>query len=168
MADLFTRSGAVISDCGQYRYQLTRQWGDGEACTFIMLNPSTADADIDDATVRRCMDFCRRWSYDGLLILNLFAYRATNPSELQAVADPVGPENDEHILRGLKSARGPVIAAWGAHGSYMGRDVDVMHLVDRPMMCLSKTMRGAPGHPLYLPKTRQPMHFCEANGGGSK
>ena len=148
---------ATISPCGLYRYELKRRWGQGPAAIFIMLNPSTADAEKDDATIRRCVSFAKREGCGGLTVLNLFAFRATKPEALKAAADPVGPSNDEwiaHVVGGAVWTGSPVIAAWGAHGSDLGRDVAVAELVRRrlmaPMLCLGVTKAGAPSHPLYL------------------
>jgi hypothetical protein len=73
MSDLFMRRTAIISECGRYRYRLTREWGDGPLLTFAMLNPSTANAEIDDPTIRRCMSFGRREGASGISVFNLFA-----------------------------------------------------------------------------------------------
>lgn len=131
---------AVISPCGQYRYRLDRRWGDGPTLGFIMLNPSTADAEIDDATIRRCMGFARREGCGGIQVVNLFAYRATDPAHLLTVADPIGPENDLYV----RSLKGPVVAAWGAHP--MARK----GFFGRHLLCLGKTKDGYPRHPLYV------------------
>src|SRR5262245_38555366 len=89
---------AVFSPCRKYRYSLTRIW-DAERpnVMFVGLNPSTADDQVDDPTVRRCIGFARKWRFGGMIIVNLFAYRSTDPNRLQEILDPVGPENDEHI-----------------------------------------------------------------------
>ena len=113
MLDLLTEADAVISDCERYRYRLTRRWDDGPTCTFIMLNPSTADARKDDPTIRRCIGFARREGCAALLVINCFAFRATKPADLFAAEDPIGPENDRHIMAASLDADGQVIAAWG-------------------------------------------------------
>lgn len=88
---------AGISECGTYRYWLCREWSPGlDSLVWLMLNPSTADATQDDPTIRRCMGFARRWGYGGITVVNLYAYRATNPRDLLTAADPVGPENDRY------------------------------------------------------------------------
>ncbi len=91
MSDLFVTKEAVISDCGRYRYRLTRRWGDGPLLSFIMLNPSTADAEVDDPTIRRCMGFARRDGYGGIVVGNLYAFRTTKPKALFAADNPLGP-----------------------------------------------------------------------------
>ena len=91
-------STADFSFCGQYRYTLTRVWSlERGLVLFVGLNPSTADAERDDPTVRRCVGYARRWGFGGVLVANLFAYRATDPRDLLAVSYPIGPRNDEVI-----------------------------------------------------------------------
>lgn len=104
--------GAEFSPCRRYRYGLYRGWqlGTGFAM-FVGLNPSTADETADDPTIRRCIAFARAWGYGALFMANLFAYRATNPTEMLAQADPVGPENDATLAR-LAAQADVVVAAW--------------------------------------------------------
>jgi len=147
--------GATLSGDRVYRYALTRQWGDGERVAFIGLNPSTADATTDDPTIRRCIGFARDWGYDGLVMLNLFAFRATDPAVMMAAADPVGPENDATIMEYVDSTA-VIVAAWGAHGDYRKRGASVRAMIP-DLRCLKLTKNGHPGHPLYLPKTLLPQ-----------
>ena len=128
MSDLFggeMEKGAVLSDCGKYRYVLWRRWDTAKPrLIFIMLNPSIADAEQDDATIRVCMGRARRMDMGGIHVLNLFAFRATDPTQLDGVADPVGPENDRYIEKylGMRDFDGDgqrfemMIAAWGDGG----------------------------------------------------
>lgn len=152
---LFTpamQSSATLSPCGKYRYRLERRWGEGNPCTFIMLNPSTADAEQDDPTIRRCIGFAKREGYGALVVVNLFAYRATNPLELAKRDDPIGPDNDLHLLVGA-SYLSTTIAAWGAHAMAMKRGVEVAHYLAQQaigLKCLGVTKSGAPRHPLYV------------------
>src|ERR1700677_1476546 len=95
--DAPVRKNAMISPCEKYRYRLERFWGPGHALPFVMLNPSTADANIDDPTIRRCMGFSRREGAGGIIVVNLFAYRATEPSDLPAGAERIGPENEFYL-----------------------------------------------------------------------
>jgi hypothetical protein len=154
---------AVFSDDGRYRYRLTRDLSpiapDGVGTVnFVLLNPSTATAEVDDPTIRRCTQFACAWGYRRLVVTNLFAYRATDPAELRQVADPVGPENDWHLDCAANHVQTLlVVLAWGTHGSYLGRDKAVLallaqhrHLYAAPPMCLGVTKAGAPRHPLYL------------------
>lgn len=114
--DLFTPGNvAQFSPCAKYRYLLTREGlGGTGTCLFIMLNPSTADAMVDDATIRRCSGFAQRWGYARLEVANIYAYRSTDPRALRDLADPVGPENDQYIAEAVARAD-KVVCAWGAH-----------------------------------------------------
>lgn len=150
MLDLLTEADAVISGCGLYRYRLTRRWADGPTCGFIMLNPSTADAHQDDPTIGRCISFAKREGCGTLLVLNLFAFRATEPAEMKRAADPLGPDCDRHLLDGIRQVDGPLIAAWGNHGAYRGRGKAVRAMVGRPMFYLALNASGEPKHPLYV------------------
>lgn len=144
---------ATISDDGLYRYDLTRKWADGPTALFIMLNPSTADAEFDDPTIRRCIGFATREGCGSLTVVNLYGFRATNPDDLWRADDPVGPENDNFLRASLAVATEygwPVIAAWGAHGKpHRVYKVKQMHGMARAQ-CLAHTKTGAPGHPLYI------------------
>lgn len=124
---------------------------------FIGLNPSTADETTDDPTIRRCMGFARAWGYQALCMANLFAYRATKPSDMMGADDPIGPEND-HTLATLSKDAGVVIAAWGNHGSFLGRDQAVTRLISQ-FHCLRLTDSGNPAHPLYLPAGLSPVTY---------
>lgn len=142
---------AVIDATGTYRYSLTRRWGAGRPVVFVMLNPSTADAEVDDATVRRCIGYARARAYGALEVVNLFALRATDPLKLELVTfDPVGPENDAYILDATRRAA-LVVVAWGVHGSLRDRDRAVMDLFGgRRVWCLGVTKDGFPRHPVRL------------------
>lgn len=145
------RKSAEISPCGKYRYHLRREWDlDLPRVAFIMLNPSTADANDDDPTIRRCIGFAKAWGYGGLDVVNLYGYRATNPKELKNVPSPIGPHNDDTLLA-IVPYVDRVICAWGAHGGKRGDSV-LRKLRQEGLvpMCLAKTKRGDPMHPLYL------------------
>ncbi len=157
MTDLLMRRTAVISECGLYRYRLTREWGDGRLMTFAMLNPSKADADIDDPTIRRCMSFACREGAAGIVVFNLFAFRSADPEALVLAYDAVGPDNLEEMGRVLSDAAAagvPVVCAWGAHWVAAEKAAD--HFVKEAgkrgalLVCLGKTKSGAPRHPLYV------------------
>jgi len=122
---------------------------------FIGLNPSTADETTDDPTIRRCVGFARAWGYDALCMVNLFAYRATNPADMEKDVEPIGTYND-YTLKKLASGAGIVIAAWGAHGTHLGRDAQVRALLPT-LHYLRLTKDGHPGHPLYLPSNLRPI-----------
>jgi hypothetical protein len=153
------QKGAILSPDGRYRYTLERYWGPHDSfALFVMLNPSTADASVDDPTIRRCMGFARAWGHDGLLVWNLYGYRATDPAELDRVAEPIGPENEDHLWDILLDEAGPpavIVAAWGAkpnRGRYGSREavIRVGPLYDREVFCLGLTKDGHPRHPLYV------------------
>lgn len=153
-------TGAIISGCGTYRYKLWRTWDSGApTCNFLMLNPSTADHRIDDPTIRRCVGYARSWGHGGIVVTNLFSLRSTDPTALKSAPDPIGPENDGHVVEAAsKSAL--VVAAWGAHGSYRGRSRAVVALLSCrgiAMHCLTRTAAGEPGHPLFLKGDLVPM-----------
>lgn len=157
MQDLLIKSDAVISDCGRYRYRLSRIWDHSlPLCVFIMLNPSTADAEQDDATIRRCRGFALREGFGGLVVVNLFAFRATDPKDLRSASDPVGPANDRYIIEATRDVDVRVIAAWGVNGGLLDRDNAVQRMTGPDLMCLGRTSRGAPRHPLYV-KATQPL-----------
>ncbi len=158
---------AVISACGRYRYLLTRQVGPGlRTATFIMLNPSKADATKDDPTIRRCNGFARQWGCGRLAVLNLFAFRATDPADLKRAEEPVGPENREWFERTLADGgEGPVVCGWGVHGAQMGQDQIVLGWLQAfgvQPLALGVTKHGQPRHPLYLPNGVVPNTFTPA------
>jgi hypothetical protein len=147
----------IFSPCRRYRYTLWREYDmfNPSYVMFIGLNPSTADEVQDDPTIRRCIGYAKDWGYGALCMMNLFAFRATDPRVMKSAKDPVGPENDAWLARCARDA-GLVVAAWGAHGSYRDRDEEVLKLIDN-VMCLGKTKEGYPRHPLYLKRTEKPQ-----------
>lgn len=161
---LFGGSGAVISDCGLYRYSLERRWdASTEKVMFVMLNPSTADAEHDDPTLRRCIGFARSWGFGGLMVGNLYAYRATDPRALieatRAGIDPVGPENDRWLID-MASRAGLVIAAWGAQRKLLvDRAAQVMDLLPYGLRVLGLTKDCNPRHPLYVRGDAKPRDW---------
>jgi len=155
---LFMDGGALFSKCRRYRYVLRRTWsGNPEYCMFIGLNPSTADAEMDDNTIRRCIRYAQAWGYSGMFMVNLFAYRATDPADMMAAEDPVGPENDYHIKRMAAKSK-EIIAAWGNHGAYLDRDQAILNM-GFDLRVLGLTGQDQPVHPLYQPKDALPVHF---------
>jgi hypothetical protein len=166
-SDLPPTKSAVISQCGSYRYHLRREIGSGlGAATFVMLNPSMADAEVDNPTVRKCLGFALRWGCAELQVVNLFAIRATAPADVRKADDPVGLENRKWVTHAIIKARcdqivGPVVCAWGMHGSYMDQDRTVLRWIEgrcQPM-CLGMTKDGHPRHPLYVPYSEELMAF---------
>lgn len=151
-------NGARLSECGRYRYRLWRIWDDlAPVMVWVMLNPSTADASVDDPTIRKCVGFAKANQHGGIIVVNLFAWRATNPKELPKVADPIGPENDEHILWAVKAPiMCSVVAGWGGNKFAAKRARRVATLIKgagRPVQCFRRSEEGNPWHPLYLPYT---------------
>ena len=148
---ILVNKNATFSDCRKYRYALSRTWdGKKKTVLFIGLNPSTADENIDDPTIRRCINYAQNWGYGSLLMVNLFAYRATIPTELKNVKNPIGNDNDLHITELLKKAD-LAVAAWGNEGSLLNRDKDVKKIIPK-LMCLKINKSGQPAHPLYQKK----------------
>lgn len=150
------KGGAVISDDRRYRYVLLRNWSDCEipmSVTFVMLNPSTADAKKNDQTITKCIGFARRWGYDQIIVVNLFGYRSRFPHHLRDQQDPVGPDNDRWIKWALKRSM-LVVPAWGRNGDRYPRRVEqVMRLIEKRrgivrVECLGLTADGSPLHPL--------------------
>jgi len=151
---------AVVSPCGTYRYELRRQWAKGLVCTWIMLNPSVADSEIDDPTIRRCAGFARRWGHSGITVRNLFALRATDPRALRHHPDPVGPDNDWWLT--APASPGLTVCAWGTHGALRDRAARVVAVLTRrgaPLHCLALTAQGHPRHPLYLHGALRPRPY---------
>lgn len=155
---------ATISPCGSYRYTLYRRipsvlrWVN--PCLFVMLNPSTADATLDDPTIRRCISFAKREGCTDLTVVNLFALRATDPAELRKHNDPFGPDNAKHLSEQILKHQniGSIVVAWGANPitnrEYIG--VAKMALKNAGALCLGMTKDGSPRHPLYV-KNDQPL-----------
>ena len=155
-------STATISPCGKFRYSLSRRWSDGpRVLAYVMLNPSTADASLEDATIRRCISFAQAHGFDALEVVNLFAYRATKPADLRKTGYLVGPDNDAHLRRVCSSAD-TICVAWGANVKGLERPGVVLSMLrelGRPICCLAITKSGYPQHPLMLPKIAQLQLF---------
>lgn len=164
MNPLVKRRGADFSDCRTWRYRLWRKWNEElPSVVFLMLNPSTADEMTNDPTVERCERYAGRWGFGGMVVLNLFALRSTDPRELEKVDDPVGPENDAWIAGtclGHWTAASPIICAWGNRGSYMNRATEVVSMIrNMDLRCLGLNKTGQPKHPLYLRSNITPKPF---------
>jgi hypothetical protein len=175
--DLFHEGGAEISECGRYRYVLWRRWDKAKPrLGFIMLNPSTADANVDDATIRVCMGRARRMGYGGIRVTNLFAFRTKSPEEMKAAADPFG---DAHGRRefwlsqvqdsefgGIKPI---VIAAWGDDGAYRDAERKALTVICYDMghrlYHLGLTKAGHPKHPLRIPYAVEPQLWIDGRAG---
>lgn len=158
---------AIISADGLYRYRLEREWDtlDGAGTVlWVMLNPSTADADTDDATIRRCLGFSKAWEFAGLYVGNLYALRSTDPRAIGKHPDPIGPECDEHLkVMAMTSWVSLIVCAWGSGvDPYRADQVRTMLSQHRKLYCLGKTKDGNPKHPLYLPKTLKPVLWSKS------
>lgn len=140
---------AIISACGKYRYRLTR--GEGRLLGFAMLNPSTADAEKNDPSIRRCLGFATREGFDGIVVGNVYAYRATKPSELKAAGWDTGPENDEYLTR-MRMECDAIVCAWGTNPRLHDESHTILMLTGwrAKLWCLGKTKDGFPRHPLYV------------------
>lgn len=181
MKQPYINAGARISNCGTYRYSLWREWrgthdpknwrwfgtkdgagheiGEPLSCVFVMLNPSTADGEKDDPTIRRCVGFAKAWGFERLEVVNLFAYRATKPRDVLAFqnqrGDIIGWQNSELIDKASANA-GRIICAWGTNVENLDPTRDHVETVrgwlrDKPMFALGFTKDGHPRHPLYAP-----------------
>lgn len=158
-----TRSEAVFSACGAYRYGLTRTWDAAlPRMVWIMLNPSTADHLRNDPTIERCERRARGMGMGAYRIVNLYGFRATRPADLFAAADPVGPDNDAAVRAACRWAArrgGPVVCGWGAHGGRQGRGAEMARRLGAAgvaLSCLDLTAAGEPRHPLYVPYSVRP------------
>lgn len=148
---------AILSPCGCYRYRLERDVAmQGPVYAFFGINPSTADATVDDATVRKWTGFAKKWGASRFLVGNVFAYRATDVQELARVADPYGPENAEHLLRIMADAD-VLVPCWGSRSKLppglQGRPALLLSLLKasgKPVECFGWTSGGDPRHPLML------------------
>lgn len=150
--------GAQISQDQCFRYRLIRVWDEAlPEVAFILLNPSTADSNTDDSTVKRCVGYAKNWGYGSLSIYNLYAYRATDSRDLKKQGYPIGEEYDA-ILRDLELSNIDIIAAWG-DGDQLARVVKVMELIHRPVQCLAYNKNGMLHHPLRLPKDIHPKRW---------
>jgi len=151
---------AIFDSTRTYRYRLDRHlhdFGNGGKLLFIMLNPSTADETLDDPTVRRCIGFGFRLACTDLIICNLYALRSTDPQALRLAPDPIGPDNEAHLRRAAKEAD-IIIAAWGTNhlgGDWPQRVKEILRGSGKPVHALRLTIKGDPGHPLYIARNAQ-------------
>jgi hypothetical protein len=149
---------ALFSECRTWRYALTREFEGAGTVAFVGLNPSTADEANDDPTIRRCIGFARDWGFARLAVVNVYAFRASDPRDLWRADDPVGPENDRVLAQVLHGAE-VVIAAWGMHAR-ADRLAELAPVLDgRRLHALGVTKNGAPRHPLYLSADLRPSPY---------
>ena len=160
----YTNRSAKLSDCKKYRYELIREWSRSDFApnatkerqvVFCLLNPSTADAVEDDPTIKRCVGFTQEWGYSRMVVVNLFAFRATDSSELSKCPNPVGKSNNSYILKNAKEAA-LFVAGWGTKGRMLNRDNSVLNMLrsnSTVVHALGKNGDGTPKHPLRLKKS---------------
>ncbi len=157
--DLLRQSVAVYSDDMLYRYTLTRAWGDGPKISYVMLNPSTATEVQNDPTVERCERRARAMGYGAFRVVNIFGFRATDPRDMRAALDPIGPENDAAILAAAHWAD-IVLCAWGTHGAHLRRGAVVAQMLSAfDLYHLGLTQGGDPKHPLYISYAQTPERW---------
>jgi hypothetical protein len=149
--------GVIFSESKNYRYALFRNWKPGPIVSVIGLNPSTADHELDDQTIKKTIQFAQQNGFGGFVMLNLFALRSTDPKVMKASNAPIGKMND-FWLQHFTFHTNAIWCAWGAHGSHQGRDEAVKKIVhdswnrtSHPVDCLGVTKHGHPKHPLMLP-----------------
>jgi len=162
--DMLEKRTAVFSECERYRYLLRIVWDpSAPLMANISLNPSTADEMHDDPTLRRIKEFARKFGHGGLLMTNLFAFRATDPKDMKAEKNPVGQAdwNDVHIREAAVEAK-TIVCAWGMHGEFLGRGAEVRSMLARAghaLKCFKLCSNGQPYHPLYLPASSDLIDF---------
>ena len=158
-------SGAQFSRCRRWRYLLWRCWDAGRPlANFLMLNPSTADELRLDPSCTRARNYAERWGFGGLIVTNLFGWRATDPGEMKAARDPVGHGNDRAILEAAREAK-LVVCAWGNHGAHLERASRVVQFLKKDgvnLNYLKINNSGHPAHPLYLPGGIEPKRWRQA------
>lgn len=156
------KGGAVISPCGHYRYILGRIFDPKiRLLGVILLNPSTADATKDDPTIRKCVTLARNWGFGGILVANLFAFRATDPRELMEAKDPVGPENNAWLEK-VAERTSRILCGWGNHGVLAGRGEAVLKMLagkKEKLVSVGVNMNGMPKHPLYARNDSKPIPY---------
>lgn len=174
--------GCEFSECRRWRYTLWRTWQQqgaqadlfaaglnqrrDEYLMIVGLNPSTADERVDDPTIRRCINFARKYGFGGLCMTNLFGWRATDPKSMMKWSimghDVIGKDNDHWLAESARNA-GLIICAWGNDGPFLGRAKAVIALLQQhvrgPLHCFRKTGAGEPEHPLYLPGDLEPIEL---------
>ncbi|MCT7584670.1 DUF1643 domain-containing protein [Aliarcobacter butzleri] len=152
------KKDAILSEDRKYRYVLSRIWDESKPMVVIVgLNPSTADEKDDDSTIKKCINFAKNWGYGGLYMLNLFAFRATLPSDMFNASYPIGEENDKYIRKYSKFSD-KVICAWGNDGSFKNRSQEVLSILENKFY-IKLNKSGEPAHPLYLSKDLIPIKF---------
>jgi len=157
--ELFNQKGAVFSECGKYRYALWRIWdAEKPMVGFIGLNPSTANENTDDPTIRRVVKFASTWGFGGVYMLNLFAIVTPYPEDLVKSSDPVG-DNDKQLI-GFASACDEIVFAWGSFKEARER-AEQVKVMFPGAKCLTINANGSPRHPLYVKGDTVPIYYCK-------
>ncbi len=157
------KNKCIFSSCKKYRYYLERSFKENPKSflVFIMLNPSTADEKTNDPTVLRCQNHALNKKFDGFIVLNLFAFRSTEPKNLKTTKNPVGILNDKTILKTLKNNKN-IICAWGNHGSFLNRSEEIKNIFKEKKIktkAFEITKLGEPKHPLYISYGKKLINF---------
>jgi hypothetical protein len=154
----YPSSSAVFSTDGLYRFELRRVWGPGQLVAWIMLNPSTATADADDATIRKITKYSKKWGFGGLIVGNLYAWRSRDPKQLLKVDAPIGFENDQHLKR-IADEASLIVCAWGinAEAARATWVIGLLRLTGKPLHCIGRNEDSSPCHPLFKPGHLKPM-----------
>ena len=152
------KKNAILSEDRKYRYVLSRIWDETKPKVMIIgLNPSTADETEDDPTIGRCISFSKSWGYGGVYMLNLFAFRATQPKDMFNAENPIGLENNSYIEIYSKKVD-KIVCAWGNHGIYKNRGNEIREKFDK-LFYLKLNQTGEPAHPLYLKSESVPKKW---------
>lgn len=160
-----SQSSARLSEDGRHRYRLTRRWGDGPALGWCMLNPSTADHTEDDPTIRRCLGFARAWGFSAIEVVNLWSWRATDPTEVFKNLHRAHDAVTDEVLLEVALACSTIVVAWGfPGGAPWGKHradavLELLRQGDAELLCLGRTNNGAPRHPLYIAKAQKPEPY---------
>jgi hypothetical protein len=153
--------GAIFSSCKKHRLQLWREWDSNlPKVLFIMLNPSTADDQQDDPTLRRCIDFAKQWGYGGLYVGNLYSLRAVDPKTLLKVSKFSHRDNYKHLVNMVQQCQ-LVVYAWGNYPiiKKLGIPLNVFNHLEQKLYCIALSKTGTPKHPLYLKNSLTPIPF---------
>ena len=151
---------AIFAENSKYRYSLSRDWEMGnKMIVWIMLNPSIGDEKVLEQTTAGCMKRSQMWGFSGMIVVNLFALVATKPEILKKTPGAIGPLNDFMISTTVSNVTegDRIVAAWGSHGKHLGRDQEVLNLLEgRDLYCLGVNKDGTPKHPLHVSHSTPP------------
>lgn len=161
--DVYSSFG-YFSACGKHRLYLRRFWNPTKGARlyvmFVGLNPSTANTEADDPTIRRCINFARSWGYDGMYMCNLFSYISTDPNKL--VTHPNEKDLNDYHLKNVEYYCDRVVFCWGAFKQHKARMEEVIKMFP-DAYCFGKTKQGFPLHPLYLKSNLKPIKFNQTD-----